>query len=104
MDVSREEEDADEDAGALARVRRARHEVDETLDFLGLGAKRSTRASAMEADDDAGGRREKRARGASEVMDAMGRLSLAFEVGGSGGRRTPTKPTPRASTATSSSD
>ena len=55
MDVSREEEDEDEDAGALARVRRARHEVDETLDFLGLGAKRSTRASAMEADDDAGG-------------------------------------------------
>ena len=87
MDVSREEEDEDEDAGALARVRRARHEVDETLDFLGLGSKRSTRASAMEADDDAGGRREKRARGASEVMDAMGRLSLAFEVGGSGGRR-----------------
>ena len=98
MDVSREEEDEDEDAGALARVRRARHEVDETLDFLGLGSKRSTRASAMEADDDAGGRREKRARGASEVMDAMGRLSLAFEVGGSGGRRTPTKPTTRAST------
>ena len=80
MDVSREEEDEDEDAGALARVRRARHEVDETLDFLGLGSKRPTRASAMEADDDAGGRREKRARGASEVMDAMGRLSLAFEV------------------------
>ena len=49
MDVSREEEDEDEDAGALARVRRARHEVDETLDFLGLGSKRSTRASAMEA-------------------------------------------------------
>ena len=88
----------DDDAGALARVRRARDEVDETLDFLGLGTKRSTRASEMDVDDDVVGRGEKRARGTSEVMDAMGRLSLAFEVGSSGGRRTPTKPTTRAST------
>jgi len=106
-------DDDDDDDDALERVRRARDVVDETLDCLGVKRRPSnddattttTTTRAMEVDangvgDDALARRGKRSRKASEVMDAMSKLSLAFAAGRGGERereREGAAPTTRAS-------
>ena len=92
---ARRDDDDDDDDDALERVRRARDVVDETLDCLGVKRRpnddattttTTTTTRAMDVDangigDDALARRGKRSRKASEVMDAMSKLSLAFAAG-----------------------
>jgi len=82
------DDDDDDDDPALRRVRAERHAVDETLDFLGMAGRKRREvpqdASTMDVDSALNAAvlaTSKRSRASNEVMDAMRKLSLAFDIG-----------------------
>ena len=80
-----DDDDVDDDDPVLRRVRAERHAVDETLDFLGMaGRKRGAKDASMDVDSALNAAvlaTAKRSRASNEVMDAMRKLSLAFDIG-----------------------